>query len=72
MLFCWSLTLTGVAGQEVFDPLDPTDDDSQTGLEVGNKIPPFQAVDQDGNVRDFESIKGPNGAVFVFHRSADW
>jgi len=58
--------------QEEFDPLDPTDDDAQTGIEVGSKIPEFRAVDQNGKVWDFDSLKGPKGAVLVFHRSADW
>ena len=58
--------------QEVFDPFDPTDDDEQTGIAVGAKIPEFRAVDQNGKTWDFETLKGPNGAVFLFHRSADW
>lgn len=55
-----------------FDPLDPTDDDSQTGIEVGARIPDFRALDQHGKAWDFDALKGPKGAVIVFHRSADW
>ena len=58
--------------QEDFDPPDPTDDDAQMGIDVGARIPEFRAVDQNGKVWDFDSLKGPKGAVFVFHRSADW
>ncbi len=58
--------------QEDFDPLDPTDDDAQMGIEVGARIPEFRAVDQNGKEWDFDALKGPKGAVFVFHRSADW
>ncbi len=58
--------------QDVFDPLDPMDDDEQTGLEVGTAIPDFRAIDQNGKALDFDAVKGPNGAVFLFHRSADW
>ena len=58
--------------QEVFDPLDAMDDDEQTGLEVGARIPDFRAIDQNGKAWDFDALKGPNGAVFLFHRSADW
>ena len=58
--------------QEDFDPLDPSDDDAQMGIEVGTKIPEFRAVDQNGKVWDFDALKGPKGAVLVFHRSADW
>jgi len=61
-----------LSAQDVFDPLDATDDDAQTGIAVGEKIPPFQAVDQNGKSWNFEALKGPNGAVIVFHRSADW
>ena len=58
--------------QEVFDPLDPSDDDGQTGIEVGARIPDFRAVDQNGKTWDYDALKGPNGAVLLFHRSADW
>ena len=73
----WALLLLlGMAplihGQEDFDPLDPTDDDAQMGIEVGTRIPEFRAVDQNGKVWDFDALKGPKGAVLVFHRSADW
>ncbi len=70
------LSILGMApvvhAQEDFDPLDPTDDDAQMGIEVGTKIPEFRAVDQNGKVWDFDALKGPKGAVLVFHRSADW
>ena len=58
--------------QEVFDPLDPTDDDELVGIAVGEKIPSFVAVDQHGKSWSFDTLKGPKGAVLVFHRSADW
>ena len=68
-----SLLMTPVVhAQEDFDPFDPTDDDAQMGLEVGAKIPQFRAVDQNGKVWDFDALKGPKGAVLIFHRSADW
>ena len=43
-----------------------------TGPEVGQKIPSFRAPDQNGKMQDFNSIRGPNGAMVVFFRSADW
>lgn len=50
-----------------------TDDPSiPTGPEVGDKIPTFSAVDQDGETRSFDTLKGPNGLLLLFHRSADW
>jgi hypothetical protein len=43
-----------------------------TGPEVGQKIPSFRAPDQHGKAQDFNSIRGPKGAMIVFFRSADW
>ncbi len=74
-IFGWLLMTLFAApllAQEVFDPLDAMDDDEQTGLPVGARIPDFRAIDQNGKAWDFEALKGPNGAVFLFHRSADW
>ena len=61
-----------VGAQEDFDPFDPLDDDAQTGVAVGAKIPDFEAVDQQGKSVGFDAIKKENGAVLLFHRSADW
>lgn len=61
-----------IRAQEDFDPLDPLDDDAQIGVAVGAKIPDFRAVDQHGKLVGFDAIKGTNGAVLLFHRSADW
>ncbi len=58
--------------QEVFDSHDPLDDNFQTGPAVGGKIPPFRGIDQNGRAWDFDSIKGPQGALLLFYRSADW
>lgn len=44
----------------------------RTGPAVGELIPAFEAPDQNGMLRNFDSIKGPRGAVILFHRSADW
>ncbi|MGH7369261.1 MAG: hypothetical protein ACREIN_00055 [Candidatus Methylomirabilaceae bacterium] len=42
------------------------------GLAVGDTVPHFQAPDQHGRLRSFETIRGPRGAFIVFIRSADW
>lgn len=42
------------------------------GPAVGSKIPAFEAVDQSGDTRDFESLRGENGLLLLFFRSADW
>lgn len=43
-----------------------------TGPAVGESIPSFSAVDQDGKTQTFDSLKGPSGLLLLFHRSADW
>ena len=42
------------------------------GPQVGDTVPEFNLPDQSGQMRTIESIKGPNGAMLLFHRSADW
>lgn len=45
--------------------------DAKTG--VGDHLPhSLETVDQNGTDQDFKSLKGANGAVLVFVRSADW
>ena len=43
-----------------------------TGPDVGEKIPSFEAVDQSGRRQTFETLKGANGLLMLFYRSADW
>lgn len=45
---------------------------SSSTLKVGDGIPAFRAADQFGKERDFDNLKGPNGLVMLFFRSADW
>ena len=42
------------------------------GPQVGEAVPDFTLPDQNGTARTLESILGPNGAILLFHRSADW
>jgi len=42
------------------------------GLAVGQKAPAFSVRDQLGRVQTLDSLKGPNGTVLLFFRSADW
>jgi hypothetical protein len=42
------------------------------GLAVGEKAPAFSARDQLGRVETLDTLKGPNGTVLLFFRSADW
>jgi hypothetical protein len=42
------------------------------GLAVGRKAPAFTARDQFGQEQSLDRIKGRNGTVLLFFRSADW
>ena len=53
-------------------PVPDLDKDVKTGPAVGSKIPPFEAIDQNGAHQTFESLKGPKGLALLFVRSADW
>jgi hypothetical protein len=47
-------------------------DVTAVGPRVGERVPDFVAVDQTGTTRTLQSVLGPNGAMIVFYRSADW
>jgi hypothetical protein len=42
------------------------------GLGVGQKAPAFSIRDQFGRAQTLETLKGTNGTVLLFFRSADW
>jgi hypothetical protein len=42
------------------------------GLAVGQKAPAFSLRDQFGRIQTLDSLKGANGTVLLFFRSADW
>jgi len=42
------------------------------GLAVDQKAPAFSARDQFGRLQTLDSLKGTNGTVLLFFRSADW
>ncbi len=42
------------------------------GLAVGQKAPAFSIRDQSGQLQTLETLKGANGTVLLFFRSADW
>jgi hypothetical protein len=44
----------------------------KTGPDVGATVPDFSAPDQTGREWTLKSVMGPQGAVLVFYRSADW
>ena len=45
---------------------------SKLGPQVGDQVPDFSLKDQGGKTWTRQSIMGPNGAMLVFFRSADW
>ncbi len=47
-------------------------DVSSLGPQVGEKVPDFALPDQHGRIRTLDSVMGEQGAMLVFHRSADW
>ena len=47
-------------------------DVASLGPQVGERVPAFSLPDQNGQVRDLESVLGPNGAFLLFFRSANW
>lgn len=42
------------------------------GLATGQKAPALSARDQFGRVQTLDTLKGANGTVLLFFRSADW
>ena len=42
------------------------------GLAVGQKAPAFSVHDQFGRVQTLDTLKGADGTVLLFFRSADW
>ena len=42
------------------------------GLDVGERIPALDLVDQTGRRRSLADLTGPDGLVLLFVRSADW
>jgi hypothetical protein len=42
------------------------------GLAVGQKAPAFSLHDEFGQVQTLDTLKGTNGTVLLFFRSADW
>ncbi len=62
------VTASGVA-----QTLEPSKIDvSELGPQVGEIVPDFSLMDQNGEIWTRDSIMGPNGAMLVFVRSAGW
>jgi hypothetical protein len=57
--------------QQPAPPRQPVDV-ARLGPQVNERVPDFNLVEQNGKSRTLQSIMGPNGAMLVFFRSADW
>ena len=42
------------------------------GIETGEKAPSFRLKDQFGREQSNDTLRGTNGTVLLFFRSADW
>ena len=47
-------------------------DVASLGPQIGERVPDFALPDQAGRIQTLDSIRGPNGTMLLFHRSADW
>ena len=45
---------------------------AELGPQIGEIVPDFSLPDQNGDTWTRDSIMGPEGAMLVFIRSADW
>ena len=54
--------------QEARVPIDI----SALGPQVGERVPDFNLPDQNGVKQTLSSIMGPDGAMLLFFRPADW
>jgi len=67
------LAATWLAGSAAAQELEPSRINvAELGPQVGEIIPEFSLPDQNRNIWTNESIMGPNGAMLVFLRSAEW
>jgi len=75
VLALWAPVWGGQAGARQAAPAAPGPvriEVSKLGPQVGDEVPDFRLSDQHGQVWTRDSIMGPNGAMLVFFRSADW
>lgn len=59
------------AACEMNESRPPIDIDA-LGPQQGERVPDFALPDQNGRVVTLDSVLGPNGALLMFYRSADW
>lgn len=69
---CFGMNTAFAQEGQSFDRPSPNTENWTTGPAVGEAIPEFAGKDQNGIRQTFDDIKGPNGALIIFYRSADW
>ena len=67
-----SITAYSALAQNPLTDIPAGDEGMITGPKIGERIPDFTAFDRNGVLVGFDDIKGPNGAMILFHRSVDW
>ena len=45
---------------------------TELGPRVGDRFPAFEARDQHSQMQSLETLRGANGLLLLFYRSADW
>ncbi|MHB8533810.1 MAG: hypothetical protein ACYDC2_13910 [Solirubrobacteraceae bacterium] len=72
-LFTRFLVLVGAGAVVLAQAAGPTRAQIDAlGPQVGQRAPAFTLSDQHGQPHALASLVGPNGALLVFFRSADW
>jgi len=73
LVLCLALApAAGLASPQQSNPPAPVVDVETVGPKVGETLPEFSLRDQGGHIQSLKSLLGPQGAVIVFFRSADW
>ncbi len=54
------------------DFVDAQNEGATTGPAIGERVPDFTLPDQNGKSWTLDELKGPDGLLLVFTRSADW
>ncbi len=59
-------------GKKQDDPSNKKTGSAAIGLQIGQHAPTFTAHDQLGHAASNETLRGINGTILLFFRSADW
>jgi len=67
-----ALLVAGLVAAPTAQPSRTPIDVSKLGPQVGQQVPDYSLVDQNGKTWTRTSLRGSKGAILVFVRSADW